>query len=142
MFRFLRLAVWFTELFHTAFLFYLLNHSSLIPLSIYIIYPGITPPPHTRGLRDTFVSVIDTARIIPAYAGTAHLHGDLYLDYRDHPRTRGDYWLFKSPKVFFIGSPPHTRGLQSMISEKVNSCRITPAYAGTTAHLDITYSTW
>ena len=48
----------------------------------------------------------------------------------DHPRIRGEkHWLLRRV-YFWVGSPPHTRGKDQLLSSYVCTRGITPAYAG------------
>ena len=51
----------------------------------------------------------------------------------DHPRIRGDNFPFFALLRLYKGSPPHTRGQQTLLFNPLDSPGITPAYAGTTA---------
>ena len=51
---------------------------------------------------------------------------------RVHPRIRGEYLTGKNVFPVFVGSPPHTRGIQQQILACNCHARFTPAYAGNT----------
>ena len=50
----------------------------------------------------------------------------------DHSRLRGEYIGNCKHEGCYMGSPPLTRGILSMIETSINAARITPAYAGNT----------
>ena len=69
-------------------------------------------------------------RITPAHAGKrADENAFCDMD-QDHPRTCGEKILLKSFCHSLLGSPPHMRGKDVMISPELDSGRITPAHAG------------
>ena len=67
--------------------------------------------PHTRGLRGRPTDPQFIVRIIPAHAGFTITRGGGPLTPRDHPRTRGVYWVLATTHWRLMGSSPHTRGL-------------------------------
>ena len=71
----------------------------------------------------------------PAYAGnTLSRQGGFNPD-EVHPRIRGEYFLFPGFESFYVGSPPHTRGiLMEKMSPEIRQ-GFTPAYAGNTSGL-------
>ena len=48
-------------------------------------------PPHTRGIRDSAIQIVVRYRFTPAYAGNTKTSVLDPLDYRVHPRIRGEY---------------------------------------------------
>ena len=66
--------------------------------------------PHMRGTRIRAHGYVDTAGIIPAYAGnTAVCNGSSAFN-RDHPRICGEHFLLKPTEHISEGSSPHMRG--------------------------------
>ena len=99
--------------------------------------------PHTRGLRGSSHPRLVKTGIIPAHAGfTSELLGTLTV-YRDHPRTRGVYYLGDGVECPAAGSSPHTRGLRSVKWGASHLRRIIPAHAGfTTRKLPSILTRW
>ena len=109
-------------------------------------------PPLARGIPNGHIPATPLGRIIPACAGNTHscFHGKAILwdhprlrgEYiprrkegsaaQDHPRLRGEYAVFHDCSASKSGSPPLTRGIQTMPRQKMDISRITPAYAGNT----------
>ena len=52
---------------------------------------------------------------------------------RDHPRLRGEHFLYVLPVSRYPGSPPPTRGTPVVASVAAVASGITPAYAGNTS---------
>ena len=91
--------------------------------------------PLARGLRTSHRPFVKIERIIPARAGfTGHPDG-IGLRSRDHPRSRGVYWLVIAAEVAILGSSPLARGLRNAINERIAELRIIPARAGFTPPL-------
>ena len=88
-------------------------------------------PPHTRGQAYNYFWVTNYVRITPAHAGTSFHGAGRYRVQWDHPRTRGDKFVGMKDAGFAIGSPPHTRGQDTIRTSKKINARITPAHAGT-----------
>ena len=76
--------------------------------------------------------VASSTGIIPAYAGsTAGVQRNL-VGFRDHPRIRGEHYLYHSCQFPILGSSPHTRGAQQPDGVIPDAAGIIPAYAGST----------
>ena len=88
--------------------------------------------PHTRGARKSTAHPILGGRIIPAYAGSTHLHRRRHRPGQDHPRIRGEHRLDIPWPQAMQGSSPHTRGAQADNIGATAKQRIIPAYAGST----------
>ena len=88
--------------------------------------------PHTRGAQRLAGAGDRVFRIIPAYAGSTPVYTLAVVGVRDHPRIRGEHlnWLNRVPLT--TGSSPHTRGARSGPPRGRGTCRIIPAYAGST----------
>ena len=88
--------------------------------------------PHTRGARSAPGNAEAQSRIIPAYAGSTVTVYSFVASAKDHPRIRGEH--LQGGKVVSLGpgSSPHTRGARPRDGSKGSSCRIIPAYAGST----------
>ena len=109
--------------------------------------------PHTRGARELHRQNGNPRRIIPAYAGSTSISGQLRTPPKDHPRIRGEHpgvFAFLSPGAVdhprirgehgpvdghvdqATGSSPHTRGARTVGRLPVSLVGIIPAYAGST----------
>ena len=108
-------------------------------LPIYSAASFLGSPPHTRGIRSSLDVPSCIARITPAYAGNTIRILNFINHSWDHPRIRGEYWLFAYYDEHGEGSPPHTRGIRFYKYCITDSIRITPAYAGNT--LDFFHAT-
>ena len=113
--------------------------------------PGSSP--HTRGLQAASGEITGPIGIIPAHAGFTRQGRNRYLPLSDHPRTRGVYctmiplargtpdhprtrgvyWHAVADVLSWVGSSPHTRGLQLPDYYEVIRMGIIPAHAGFTA---------
>ena len=87
-------------------------------------------PPHTRGKDSSITVLIACLRITPAHAGKSSTTYLFLLRSMDHPRTRGEKFLFRIFGTLCIGSPPHTRGKGQRLKHNPEMSRITPAHAG------------
>ena len=100
----------------------------------------IGSPPHMRGTLWISPSSITTNGITPAHAGNTVI-GVLILSFRkDHPRTCGEHSVPLDLCNFIRGSPPHMRGTRLGRPYGALPDRITPAHAGNTWEVLITYS--
>ena len=88
--------------------------------------------PHTRGARRSFLYSSSESGIIPAYAGSTLERRGIDVEYRDHPRIRGEHGrnVHEIPRL--EGSSPHTRGALDQQQGVVRESGIIPAYAGST----------
>ena len=93
---------------------------------------GEGSPPLTRGVLATLNIPDGMTGITPAYAGSTHFLNSTRKLVQDHPRLRGEYWVYILIAELHIGSPPLTRGVQNAYHLQFCSKRITPAYAGST----------
>ena len=98
-------------------------------------FPPITStalgsPPHTRGKAVRFCHICASRRITPAYAGKSSWSCVGVNHNEDHPRIRGEKYGKGYTYLAEEGSPPHTRGKDTVRSIKTVHLRITPAYAG------------
>ena len=89
--------------------------------------------PHTRGARPIPEHCQMAERIIPAYAGSTGLSGDLAPLVRDHPRIRGEHDVSHTTPSGLDGSSPHTRGARFFGGVLLDATGIIPAYAGSTS---------
>ena len=89
-------------------------------------------PPPTRGTPLILNLFTHPPRITPTYAGnTTEL--PQYANYdRDHPRLRGEHFIFSVGTSISLGSPPPTRGTLFYFYFYFRRWGITPAYAGNT----------
>ena len=67
--------------------------------------------PLARGLRGPGTEVTLCNGIIPARAGFTHRYRQGLLAARDHPRSRGVYFMFRALMSIPVGSSPLARGL-------------------------------
>ena len=91
---------------------------------------GKGSPPHTRGKGELTKQAQRRHGITPAYAGKSQFSGGEPVSVRDHPRIRGEKYIWDAHIHAFAGSPPHTRGKGGGQEETVCGSGITPAYAG------------
>ena len=91
--------------------------------------------PLARGLPDGYAVISGKARIIPARAGFTTIIGVPVNVVRDHPRSRGVYWIGLCGTISTIGSSPLARGLLQWTRRKCPRRRIIPARAGFTLFL-------
>ena len=87
-------------------------------------------PPPTRGKVNAVQFVHHALRITPAYAGKRQTVYRIKQFRQDHPRLRGEKVLLANCIPAFPGSPPPTRGKESVGITKWDGYGITPAYAG------------
>ena len=88
--------------------------------------------PHTRGARLRRGTGRRPEGIIPAYAGSTSPPSGASPGRADHPRIRGEHYSPALLTPSTLGSSPHTRGAPLRASASASSCRIIPAYAGST----------
>ena len=94
---------------------------------------GSSPP--TRGPPSADIAIPFCTGIIPAYAGTTEVLGELGARVVDHPRLRGDHRAGQQLRERHQGSSPPTRGPPGEVVEVGAWVGIIPAYAGTTTLL-------
>ena len=97
-----------------------------------LVLLGGSPPP-TRGKQAVTGYMTPAQRITPAYAGKTIIVVHNLLILEDHPRLRGENRRGDNISCGGYGSPPPTRGKQSILNCNTRNCRITPAYAGKTS---------
>ena len=95
--------------------------------------PGVGSSPLTRGARASGKYNKDTARIIPAYAGSTKAAACCCAPLRDHPRLRGEHENVVVLNSGLEGSSPLTRGAHRDAVESRALHGIIPAYAGSTS---------
>ena len=88
--------------------------------------------PLSRGIRGRVSSVLERPGIIPALAGNTPIHNRPWSQYRDHPRSRGEYCLNFNRVDRTQGSSPLSRGILPNQIQIYCSPRIIPALAGNT----------
>mgnify|MGYP000106450618 CR=1 FL=1 len=71
-------------------------------------------------------------RIIPALAGNTFCSLNCHRGFKDHPRSRGEYYIVLDEKQLWKGSSPLSRGIQDSRATRENVSRIIPALAGNT----------
>ena len=89
-------------------------------------------PPLARGVPIISVALFAGRRITPACAGSTLYHLFSFSFSKDHPRLRGEYWLYRLLDVANKGSPPLARGVLRKLLKERKLSRITPACAGST----------
>ena len=75
------------------------------------------------------------ARITPAYAGKSVYLAVYAMFFQDHPRVCGEKYTTFRNQLKTAGSPPRMRGKAYDEEHVPYGERITPAYAGKSAHL-------
>ena len=88
--------------------------------------------PHTRGAPPEAPRQDGLCWIIPAYAGSTPARCGRRPRAWDHPRIRGEHGQLVGGDDEGWGSSPHTRGAPESAWSSQQSCRIIPAYAGST----------
>ena len=88
--------------------------------------------PLMRGIRDMAHIFTSKARIIPAHAGNTYIVVFLELRCEDHPRSCGEYYLFRNLLLLSAGSSPLMRGIPFRRLPIDRRLRIIPAHAGNT----------
>ena len=96
----------------------------------YCIRYGDGSPPLTRGKEKATVDAGNMHRITPAYAGKRSPCNCNRKTAYNHPRLRGEKFYTRPCRASKRGSPPLTRGKESIGTAPFPSMRITPAYAG------------
>ena len=96
------------------------------------VYIAQGSSPHSRGTLSCLKLVMPAARIIPAFAGNTLRRLESMFADGDHPRIRGEHTL--TPFFFRanLGSSPHLRGTQHILTAKPIQNGIIPAFAGNT----------
>ena len=98
--------------------------------------PGLGSSPLARGLRASRRPQPGPRRIIPARAGFTRVDNPLRAPLRDHPRSRGVYFIVRFLPVVVSGSSPLARGLPADEQFHEADGRIIPARAGFTSASD------
>ena len=88
--------------------------------------------PLARGLRNRLIGGELSLGIIPARAGFTSLFCRRRSPCRDHPRSRGVYWVVLSTPSACDGSSPLARGLLACLLDTLGLPGIIPARAGFT----------
>ena len=94
--------------------------------------PTAGSSPHARGLLHDPPGHRRIDRIIPARAGFTSFGGVGEGEWKDHPRTRGVYWVVWPACSMTTGSSPHARGLPPPDHHRQGRLGIIPARAGFT----------
>ena len=98
-------------------------------------YFGVTTdylgsPPPMRGKAGIAALIAIFVGITPAYAGKSCQRLRHFPACRDHPRLCGEKFSGIWENIKGVGSPPPMRGKDQFNPERLEWCRITPAYAG------------
>ena len=101
----------------------------------FLLMSRLGSSPHTRGARSVRHGADGGSGIIPAYAGSTCKSPGKSSRWSDHPRIRGEPSPALMPSEGRSGSSPHTRGARPPCTRRPSSCRIIPAYAGSTRRL-------
>ena len=89
-------------------------------------------PPHARGIHNPRGRANADTGITPACAGNTLLDLVRRKLEGDHPRMRGEYASLFLLLLPVLGSPPHARGIQTIMFAPGSLLGITPACAGNT----------
>ena len=87
-------------------------------------------PPHGRGKVHAKDEDLQRQRITPAWAGKSICHSHWCFSCKDHPRMGGEKKSTETAPGIGWGSPPHGRGKDFFLLDRLFSDRITPAWAG------------
>ena len=87
-------------------------------------------PPLARGTVCELPPITEQFRITPACAGNSIFIFFYSLNWRDHPRLRGEQYINNNARISTIGSPPLARGTVWSGLRDTWDSRITPACAG------------
>ena len=93
---------------------------------------GLGSSPHSRGTLHSVTIPTLIPGIIPAFAGNTVPWTEKQLEYKDHPRIRGEHILSVWTLQTGEGSSPHSRGTLPDGAFKRLEDRIIPAFAGNT----------
>ena len=88
--------------------------------------------PLSRGILLRIVCLFGARRIIPALAGNTRYRAQPDVRAKDHPRSRGEYYMSALRAVGGSGSSPLSRGIRSGLCVDDFDCGIIPALAGNT----------
>ena len=88
--------------------------------------------PHSRGTLHSVTIPTLIPGIIPAFAGNTVPWTEKQLEYKDHPRIRGEHNFLCDFFIVLKGSSPHSRGTRSCLYAFYEHERIIPAFAGNT----------
>ena len=91
---------------------------------------GAGSPPHVRGKAFLLNFWLMHQRITPACAGKSSQIPIESIESRDHPRMCGEKILSFPPSCRRMGSPPHVRGKEFHVLQRLLPPGITPACAG------------
>ena len=91
--------------------------------------------PHTRGKPCSTPVLLYAFRNIPAYAGKTKLFANLWNDFSEHPRIRGENFSLTDSAVSKLGTSPHTRGKHLQSLGRGDAAWNIPAYAGKTSNI-------
>ena len=89
-------------------------------------------PPHARGIQPRLTLPLVLIGITPACAGNTRSRRQPGEIPRDHPRMRGEYTDVCALEDGTQGSPPHARGIRTVLAVDSVHQGITPACAGNT----------
>ena len=89
-------------------------------------------PPHTWGIRHVVGAKTAKLGITPTYMGNTTRGWSKNGQARDHPHIHGEYHTILIVRIFLVGSPPHTWGIQQGVNLGLRVVRITPTYMGNT----------
>ena len=98
--------------------------------------------PLSRGIPIDINYCYNIARIIPALAGNTVWTLLNTFDFRDHPRSRGEYADCIYPYPYYPGSSPLSRGIHPNFAVRHGERRIIPALAGNTFCCPLMQSIW
>ena len=88
--------------------------------------------PLSRGIQAARGDCKECTRIIPALAGNTIPSGKSLMEFRDHPRSRGEYRTLVRDGAVTSGSSPLSRGIHAVARWNGMAAGIIPALAGNT----------
>ncbi len=98
-----------------------------------IVCTAAGSPPRLRGARTGYWVCAPKIGITPAFAGSTGICATAASAVPDHPRVCGEHLRPVDPRGNRLGSPPRLRGAPRTAPQAPGECRITPAFAGSTA---------
>jgi len=92
--------------------------------------------PRARGTPEHLGEVVRVQRVIPACAGNTPARVSRWRGFSGHPRVRGEHFERIRHRPGGYGSSPRARGTRAGEVNQGLRCRVIPACAGNTSHLE------